>query len=102
MISDNVKAIGANAFDNCSELSEIKLPASLNVICDEMFSGCTSLTSVVIPDSVTAIHKGAFSGCANITEISYKGKTCGRDNLIELYKDLNGEEWLSMIIDKTV
>lgn len=61
MISDNVKAIGANAFDNCSELSEIKLPASLNVICDEMFSGCTSLTSVVIPDSVTAIHKGAFS-----------------------------------------
>ena len=92
--------IGDSAFSGCKSLESVNIPDGVEEIEEYTFCGCESLTSVVIPDSVTALHKGAFSGCANITEIIYKGRKYGRNDMIELYKDINGDEWLSNILDK--
>src|SRR5688572_20713480 len=47
--------IDANAFQNCTLLSSVTLPANLPVIAAGTFSGCTGLTSFTIPSSVVSI-----------------------------------------------
>ncbi|MBQ7466962.1 MAG: leucine-rich repeat domain-containing protein, partial [Clostridia bacterium] len=37
------------------------------------FQGCTGLTNLTIPASVTSIGTSAFNGCSNLTEINYNG-----------------------------
>ncbi len=58
-----IEIIRARAFKNCTNLPEIRLPASLTRIEAETFSGCTNLTSVTIPFSVTYVSGNAFSYC---------------------------------------
>ena len=47
-------------FGDCTELSSIKLPESLQVIGDGLFKNCTNLTSINIPSGVTKIGRHAF------------------------------------------
>lgn len=82
---ENLKSIGANAFDNCISIVSIDLPDSLEIIGDQAFSGCTnlstvdlgtnlkqigssafastSITEIRLPDNLAAIDAGAFAGC---------------------------------------
>lgn len=45
-IEEGVKYIGAGAFQNCSRLHSVTIPASVCSIADDAFSGCTDLTIV--------------------------------------------------------
>ena len=63
-----VTSIGARAFEN-SGLTAIEIPAGVTSIEENTFIGCTSLTNVVIPASVTSIGDYAFSGCRALTSI---------------------------------
>lgn len=83
------------AFQNCSSLTEIALPASLTSIgqytflnCsllkravnfentqltsikEGLFKGCSSLAEIALPSGVTSIEKGSFDGCSALTEIT--------------------------------
>lgn len=58
-----------NVFSNCTSLTDITLPDSLNKIADSAFSGCTSLTSIIIPDSVSSIGNKAFSKCTSLKNV---------------------------------
>ena len=60
-------------FINDKELKgELVVPAGVSSIGAYAFHNCTSLTSVVIPNSVNVINNSAFSGC-NINKIKYTG-----------------------------
>ena len=65
-----VKAIGGDAFKDCTSLSSVVIPNGVESIGPMAFFGCTGLTSVVIPDSVTVICAYAFYGCSNLTSIT--------------------------------
>ena len=64
-----VKTIANSAFSNCTELTEISLPSTLEAIQYTPFSGCTSLKSIVIPQSVVEMSYGTFMGCTSLTSI---------------------------------
>lgn len=76
--------MGSYAFENCTSLTSIRIPKSLEVsnwpfdgcsalknvefesgmtrIPDDLFKDCTGFTSIVIPDTVTEIGSSAFYG----------------------------------------
>ncbi len=64
---NTIKAIGSGAFQDCSFITELTLPATVTTIEGNAFSGCTGITTVTIPEGVTSIGAGAFSGCSSLT-----------------------------------
>ena len=66
-------ALTKSAFDGCSSLAEISLPASLTRIWDYAFNGCSSLLKVLNFENtkVTDIGKAAFSYCSSLAEINF-------------------------------
>ena len=69
-IPANVTAINSSAFKNCSKLSAITIPAKVTTIGSNAFYGCSSLTTISIPSSVTSISSGAFSYCSGLTNMT--------------------------------
>ena len=64
-------AIPYHAFQGATNLMTINLMGvNLKEIGEEAFNGCTNLTSIVIPTTVTTIHKNAFSGCVNLVKVN--------------------------------
>ena len=65
-----VTALDRNAFNGCSELMSVTLPATLTTIGEHCFEGCVGLTAISIPVAVKSIGSGVFAGCANLTDIT--------------------------------
>ena len=69
-IPASVTSIGNSAFDGCTNLTNITIGASVTSIGKWAFYQCTNLSSITIPASVTSIGNGAFYGCTNLTDIT--------------------------------
>lgn len=65
-----VTSIKKSAFNSCTSLSSVTIPASVTSIGESAFYSCTSLTSVTIPDGVTSIEWATFSGCTSLESIT--------------------------------
>lgn len=65
-----VEQISANAYENCTALSNVTLPATLKTIGEEAFKNCTAIATLNIPASTTSISLKAFAGCAKLTAIN--------------------------------
>lgn len=95
VIPQGVKQIGADAFSDCTQLTEVLIPDTVTFIGAYAFNNCTSLRELTLPDSVTEcqIVKGGvrephpFYNCSDL-KITYKGKTY--TNTDELYAAVNG------------
>ena len=48
---DSITSIGENAFQNCSCLTSIIFPASLNFLADSAFWDCSNLSSIKVSNS---------------------------------------------------
>ena len=68
-IKDGVTAIGDRAFEGCSGLSSLEIPASVTSIGKGAFNGCTGLVLFTIPSSVETIGGSAFQNCTGLNEI---------------------------------
>jgi len=73
VIPPAVRSIGGSAFSNCTGLTSIILPDSLEYL-GNAFEGCTGLTSITIPEEVTYIEYAAFKNCTNLQVINYNAK----------------------------
>jgi len=71
VVNDGVTSLGFAAFKNCTNLSIVHLPNSLQTIGKRAFEGCSNLTNVVIPNGVTLIDEFAFSGCTSLATVSF-------------------------------
>ncbi|WP_195436791.1 leucine-rich repeat protein, partial [Bacteroides xylanisolvens] len=58
-----IHSINVRAFVNCTEMTSIHIPDSVQKIWHCAFDNCSSLTEVIIPHSVIYIGQGAFSDC---------------------------------------
>ena len=61
-----VVCIGEKAFENCTRITDIKIPNTIIIIGESAFENCTGLTDITIPSSVTTIAQSAFAGCSNL------------------------------------
>ncbi len=59
-------SLGYGAFAYCTNLTNVTLPESLQIVGQGAFYGCTSLNNIILPASVTKIVKGAFQECSNL------------------------------------
>ena len=66
-----VEEIGDGAFRNCTNLTEITLPASLRSIGEGAFDGCDHLEKVHVQCDVSLISPDTFSQCALLQEYPY-------------------------------
>lgn len=69
IIPNTVEVIGDCAFYGCTGLSSITIPNSVKVIGASSFYGCKSLKSIVIPESVTTLGDNVFEGCTSLTNV---------------------------------
>ena len=65
-----VTDIGINAFSDCKNLTNIKIPNSVTYIGSNAFFLSTSLETIKIPNSVKYIGSQAFGGCKNLKHIT--------------------------------
>lgn len=66
-------SIGSRAFAGCSSLSDITLDEGLVSIGNEAFGSCYNLLGINIPDSVESIGEGTFKDCINLEGFTGKG-----------------------------
>ncbi len=97
-----VEQIGQNAFSN-NPITSISLSTWLTSIGAQAFANCTALTKVVIPASVNELQNGAFDSCTALKQVTFLGdvpETMGNafsntpeDLTIYYYEGTNG--WTS-------
>lgn len=68
---DNIREIGKNAFDGCTELYAINWPNSTLVIKDSAFEGCISIEELSFSEGIIAIGKRAFAGCSALKKLTF-------------------------------
>ena len=65
----HVAQISKNAFYDCTTLTSITLPSTVDSIGDYAFSGCVALNSVTLPDSLQSIGICTFEGCSALKNL---------------------------------
>lgn len=65
--SEGSGTIGQYAFQKCSALASIELPAWVTGIEHGAFASCTALAEVVWPEALNSIGTTAFSNCQSLT-----------------------------------
>ena len=79
-IKDGTELIAGNAFDACSNLTEIVIPESVKTIGNNAFSDCEGLKNMVIPENVTEIGRYLFAYCENLESVEINGKISTLDS----------------------
>lgn len=69
VIPDNVVNIGQEAFYQCTNLENIKLPMCLKIIGKNAFNYNKSLKKVIIPDGTIHIDRHAFFDCLSLERV---------------------------------
>ena len=62
--------IGFRAFEGCSGLTSLTLPAGIISIGSYAFEDCSRLTSLTLPAGITEIGNGAFWDCSGLTSLT--------------------------------
>ena len=70
-LPQTVETIGANAFYGCIGLASISLPEKLAMIDQSTFYGCKALSSVHVGANVSEIKVNAFYNCTGLTDINF-------------------------------
>lgn len=60
----------------CSDLSEVNLPSSIQILQEAAFKSCTNLKKVQFPaNTFCDIKDAAFQNCSNLENIRFSGKS---------------------------
>ena len=70
IIPDAVTNLGAQAFQYCTNLTNIVIGSGLSEISDSAFYGASSLTCLRIPETVRNIGNDSFAECVNLIDLT--------------------------------
>ena len=70
VVNKGITYVGTWAFYDCSEMTSVSLPTTLETMGADVFMYCTGLTSVTIPDGVTFISGDFFLGCTSLKSVT--------------------------------
>lgn len=65
----SVTSIVEQAFDGCSAITEVTIPASVTSVGSDVFNGCSSLTQATIGDGLTEISMFMFTNCSALEKL---------------------------------
>lgn len=68
-VPKSIEAIAVCTFDGCINLESVTIPNGIEIIDSSAFQRCESLENVYIPESVSSIGENAFLGCTNLSMI---------------------------------
>jgi len=74
VIVDKVTTIGANAFQNCTNLISVVFSNTIVSIGSFAFENCFSLDLINLPSFLTSIGYGTFNNCPSLTSINIKNE----------------------------
>ena len=63
-------SVGVRAFENCSSLTSVTVPASVKSLSNNVFSNCSALTNVVLEEGLTEVDNRAFYRCISLKNIT--------------------------------
>lgn len=89
ILPETLEEIGSFAFTGCTSLRGVYIPENVSVIGASAFSGCESLEAVTVPSSVRFIGSWAFEGCYELRHIFFDGSY---STWAELYDEFIGLE----------
>ena len=75
LVNRKVVTIEAYAFRNCTAITAVTFPATLETIGKFSFAGCLALENVTIPKTVTVLGEGAFVGCSALESVTFEEGT---------------------------
>ncbi len=84
VLPNSLETIGKHAFRGCTALRGIRIPDSVSRIGIEAFYGCSALEAIALSDSVTYIGPGAFGSCDQLYYILFSG---AHQDWVELYDE---------------
>lgn len=93
-LPDNLQYIGYGVFSGCNKLQKITIPQDVTSIGNKVFYNCTNLKSIIIPKDVSFIARDSFENCNILTIHGYIG------TYAETYAKENDFEFIA--IDKTI
>ena len=70
VVEKGITYVGTWAFYDCSEMTSVSLPTTLETMGADVFMYCTGMTSVTIPDGVTFISGDFFRGCTSLKSVT--------------------------------
>ena len=70
IIPDTVIKINEQAFNGCTQITDVIVGKNVETIGEGAFSGCVNLVEVSLPNSLTAIRKNTFEDCRKLKNIS--------------------------------
>ncbi len=78
-----VKGLGENALENLTKIKSVKIPKTIERICNQAFQGCSALTDVQFEDITTlkAIGEYAFKDCTSFHNSTIVEKLITSGNL---------------------
>jgi hypothetical protein len=77
-----VTSLGANVFENFTNLTSVTIPNSVTSIGEAAFQDCTSLTYVTIGSGVTNIAPFAFTNCPGLAIVYFEGDVPTADSTV--------------------
>lgn len=69
VLPESLNAIGEASFKNCKELVELSIPESVQTIGEYAFCGCAKLENIKLPKTMKKIGMAAFSNCETLNSI---------------------------------
>ena len=69
VVCNGVKSIGVSAFRNCSNLKNVKLGSSVEVLNNYSFQDCIAIEQIIIPDSVIELGAQVFANCSGLKNV---------------------------------
>ncbi|MEE1093317.1 MAG: leucine-rich repeat domain-containing protein [Bacteroidales bacterium] len=83
IMSENIKEIGASAFEGCNKLSSIELPEGLEEIGDRAFAECNGITKIILPSTLETLGSSAFVTCNNLRTVEFNSWVSIGENVFQ-------------------
>jgi hypothetical protein len=72
LVNRKVVKIDEYAFRNCTAITSVELPDTLESIGQYAFAGCLALESITLPKTVETLAVGAFVGCTRLKSVVFE------------------------------